>query len=30
MDGPGFLRLAEQVSGQDLKALYKEWIQSKK
>ena len=29
-DGPGFLRLAEQVSGQDLKALYKEWIQSKK
>lgn len=29
-DGPDFLRLAEQVSGQDLQALYKEWLQSKK
>jgi len=29
-DGPGFLRIAEQVSGQDLQALYKEWIQSRK
>jgi aminopeptidase N len=29
-DGPAFLRIAEQVSGQDLQALYKEWIQSRR
>jgi len=29
-DGPDLLSLAEQVSGQNLQALYKEWIQSKK
>jgi aminopeptidase N len=29
-DGPDFLRIAEQVSGQDLQALYQEWILSKK